>query len=102
MANERCGAFGLGLSFLAGCVVGGTAALLYAPQTGTRTRRQIADFAEDVRDKAGDVTDQAAENFRKATEQATEKFQNATEQATEKLYKAIERGRNFVTDKVAK
>lgn len=96
MANERCGLMGVGLSFMAGCVVGGTAALLYAPQSGTRTRRRIADFAEDVRDKAGDVTDQAAEKFQQATEQATEKFQKATEQATEKLHKAIERGRNFV------
>lgn len=85
MADGRCGVLGAGLSFLVGCVVGGTAALLYAPQSGTRTRRRIADFAEDVRDRAGDVT-----------EQATEKIQSAKEQATEKFQKAIERGRNFV------
>jgi len=85
MTDGRCGVLGAGLLFLAGCVVGGTAALLYAPQSGTRTRRRIADFAEDVRDRAGDVT-----------EQATEKIQSAKEQASEKFQKAIERGRNFV------
>lgn len=85
MTDGRYGFMGVGLSFLAGCVVGGTAALLYAPQSGTRTRRRIADFAEDVRDRAGDVT-----------EQATEKFQKATEHATEQFHKAIERGRNLV------
>lgn len=96
MANERCGLMGIGLSFVAGCLVGGATALLYAPQSGTRTRRRIADFAEDVRDKAEDVTEQATEKFQKATEQATEKFQKATEQATEKFQKAVERGRNLV------
>ncbi|QPD05220.1 MAG: YtxH-like protein [Candidatus Nitrospira kreftii] len=85
MTDGRCGLMGVGLSFLAGCVVGGTAALLYAPQSGTRTRRRIADFAEDVRDRAGDMT-----------EEATEKIHSAKEQATEKFQKVIERGRNFV------
>ncbi|MBX3319445.1 MAG: YtxH domain-containing protein [Nitrospira sp.] len=85
MANDRYGLLEVALSFLAGCVVGGTAALLYAPQSGTRTRRRIADFAEDVRDRTGDVT-----------ERASEKIQKAKEQATEKVQKAIERGRNLV------
>ncbi|NGZ94627.1 MAG: YtxH domain-containing protein [Nitrospira sp. WS110] len=85
MTNGRYGLLEVGLSFFAGCLVGGTVALLYAPQSGTRTRRRIADFAEDVRDRAGDVT-----------EQATEKIQKATERATEKVHKAIERGRNLV------
>jgi gas vesicle protein len=74
MANGRYGLIGLGLSFMAGCLVGGTTALLYAPQSGARTRRRIADFTEDVRDRAGDVTEQAAE----------------------KIHNAIERGRNLV------
>lgn len=86
MENGRYGLMGVVLTFMAGCVVGGTAGLLYAPQSGTRTRRRIADFAEDVRDRAEDVT-----------EQATEKFQKATEQATEKFHKALERGRNLVS-----
>lgn len=85
MTDGRCGLMGLGLSFMAGCLVGGTAGLLYAPQSGIRTRRRIADFAEDVRDRAGDVT-----------EEATDKIHRATEQATEKLHQAVERGRNFV------
>ncbi|MGE0644491.1 MAG: YtxH domain-containing protein [Nitrospira sp.] len=85
MTNGRYGLLEVVLSFLAGCVVGGAAALLYAPQSGTRTRRRIADFAEDIRDRAGDVT-----------EQATEKLQKAREQATEKVHQAIERGRSLV------
>lgn len=86
MTDGRCGLLGAGLSFLTGCVVGGTVALLYAPQSGTRTRRRIADFADDVRDRAEDVTEQAGEKIQSAKEQATETFQ-----------KAMERGRNFVS-----
>lgn len=63
-----------GLSFFAGCVVGGMAGLLYAPQSGARTRRRLVDFGEDVREKAGE----------------------ATEQATDKMQKVFERGRSFV------
>lgn len=73
MGNGQYGLAELGLSFIAGCAIGGMAGLLYAPQSGTRTRRRIADFAEDVRDRAEDVT----------------------EQATEKIHNAIERGRNL-------
>lgn len=36
------------ISFLIGGIVGAGLALLLAPQSGRRTRRQIADIAEDV------------------------------------------------------
>ncbi|MDH4155203.1 MAG: YtxH domain-containing protein [Nitrospira sp.] len=85
MTDGRCGLMGVGLSFLVGCVVGGTTALLYAPQSGARTRRRIVDFAEDLGDRAGDVTGQV-----------TEKIQKATEHATEKFHQTVERGRNLV------
>lgn len=74
MTNERNGMMAVGLSFLTGCLIGGVAGLLYAPQSGTRTRRQIQNFAADVREKAGE----------------------ASEQATEAVQKVIERGRSLV------
>ena len=49
------------ISILVALVVGGLAgagiALLLAPQSGKRTRQQIADFAEDLKDYATDLTD---------------------------------------------
>lgn len=57
MTNNLNRMMGLGLSFLAGCVVGGIAGVLAAPQSGVRTRRQLTQYADDVRERAGEVTD---------------------------------------------
>ncbi len=49
------------IAFLAGGLIGAGLALLYAPQSGKETRRQIGDLASDLKDKAstwsGDVKD---------------------------------------------
>jgi gas vesicle protein len=42
------------ISFLIGGIVGAGLALLLAPQTGRKTRKQIADMAEDVVDFTSD------------------------------------------------
>jgi len=44
------------VSFLVGSIVGAGLALLFAPQAGKKTRRQIADLADDVKDYAADYT----------------------------------------------
>lgn len=66
MANGGCGLMGLGLSFMMGSLIGGAGGLLYAPQSGLRTRRRNAEFAEDVRDEAGIVTEEARKKLEKA------------------------------------
>ena len=68
MTNGRNGMMGTGLSFLAGCLVGGIAGVFYAPHSGMRTRRQLANLAEDVKEKAGEVTDDAAAAVHKIVE----------------------------------
>ena len=44
---------GLGIGLFFGAIIGGTIALLYAPQEGAKTRRMIKDEAFKVRDNAG-------------------------------------------------
>lgn len=49
--DESSGAVVL-VSFLAGCIAGAGLALLFAPQSGEKTRGQIADLTDDARDYA--------------------------------------------------
>jgi len=44
------------VSFLVGGIVGAGLALLFAPQTGRKTRRKIADLTDDIKDYATDYT----------------------------------------------
>jgi len=58
---NRDNAIGFGIGLLAGAIVGGVAALLYAPRSGKDTRRfikeQATEFVDMVKDEAGDVVD---------------------------------------------
>ena len=45
------------VALVIGGLVGAGVALLLAPQSGKRTRQQIADLAEDLKDYATDLTD---------------------------------------------
>jgi len=45
------------VALVVGGLVGAGLALLLAPQSGKRTRQQIADLAEDLKDYASDITD---------------------------------------------
>jgi gas vesicle protein len=44
------------VSFFVGSIVGAGLALLFAPQAGKKTRRQIAELADDVKDYTADYT----------------------------------------------
>lgn len=52
MSDEKCGSCGIFLAFIAGGLVGAGLAILYAPATGSDTRRKISDIAEDVKKKS--------------------------------------------------
>jgi gas vesicle protein len=68
MMKEHNGAVTVGLSLMAGCLIGGIAGVLYAPQSGARTRRQLAGFADDVRERAGELANDTASAIEKAVE----------------------------------
>lgn len=53
MTINRNGIKTAGFTFLTGVLVGGVAGLLYAPQSGARTRRQIGSLTEDVKERLG-------------------------------------------------
>ena len=63
MNKDQLVSFGIGL--LAGAVIGGVIALLYAPQSGKETRQQIKEKATEVtgaiKEKASEVVDAVKE-----------------------------------------
>lgn len=59
MMNSKEGMIIGGLSFLTGLLIGGAVGVLYAPQSGARTRRRIQDFAEDMRERIEEMAEEA-------------------------------------------
>ena len=96
MANEQDRIVGLGLSFLVGCVVGGVAGLLIAPQSGARTRRQLAYLADDVRERAEEATDDTAAAIQRVVKKGRHFAEEAKEDTAEAIQSVIEKGRSFV------
>ncbi|MDT8435846.1 MAG: YtxH domain-containing protein [Gemmatimonadota bacterium] len=95
------------LSFLAGLTLGaliGTgAALLLAPQSGERTRRQLArraeDLTDDARDALDDVRDDArrlASRTRKDVRRRAEDVRRRADRTGDRLSEAVEKGRERI------
>ncbi len=59
MTINRNGIKTAGFTFLTGVLAGGVAGLLYAPQSGARTRRRIRSLVEDVKERVGVFEDDA-------------------------------------------
>jgi gas vesicle protein len=56
MSEDKSGAGGILLAFLAGGLVGAGLALLYAPASGRETREKIGGLAEDLKKKTEQFT----------------------------------------------
>lgn len=57
MTNKLHGLKAVGISIATGCLIGGMAGLLYAPQSGSRTRRRLWNVADELREKIGEMTE---------------------------------------------
>ncbi len=87
--EESHGTRNLIFGLLAGAAVGAVVALLFAPDSGDRTRRRLAEGARHLRDEAGEQvtewTDSARHQFRRRQRQAKKKFNRATREARRAL-----------------
>jgi gas vesicle protein len=52
---------GLGIGFLVGAMVGAAIGLLYAPQSGAKTRVMIMDKADEVKGRVSEAADMVRE-----------------------------------------
>jgi gas vesicle protein len=66
--NGGVGAGTVILAFLAGAAVGGVMALLYAPQSGSKTRQKILEMGDDARETMARVPGAMREAERAAVE----------------------------------
>jgi gas vesicle protein len=76
---------GLGFGVAAGCLIG----LLYTPQAGRRTRRQIVSALED----GADYVKSTAEDTSKYIREKTSRLQNGADELLNRGKAAIEKGK---------
>jgi gas vesicle protein len=79
-------AFGIGVS------AGAAVALLYAPQTGVRTRKQLRKGVED----AGDYLEDAGDYLKSQAERLSEEAQNAIKRAKGQVDYAVDKAGGVV------
>ena len=75
MNKDYCMGFGIGI--LAGAVLGGVFALLYAPKSGKETRKLIKDKATEFVDVLKDETSEAIDKVKGVASEANRKGQAA-------------------------
>jgi len=75
-------AIGFGIGLLAGAVIGGAIALLYAPNSGKKTRKLI-------KDKATEFVDEVVDTVKEETSGVIDKVKEITSEASRKGQAAI-------------
>jgi gas vesicle protein len=83
------------LAVLGGAILGAGAALLYAPQSGRRTRQKLRDLREDAEDYAQEVLDKTADYVETAKSKGDEWLQKVRGASDEKRPKSSADGANL-------
>lgn len=77
-------------SFLMGAIAGGIIALLYAPQEGDKTRKQVRKLVDDGIDEAGEMV-----------QRTKAKAKNAVHNGVEQVINGVAQARDFVNSEIA-
>jgi gas vesicle protein len=90
MSDDRgFSAASVALGFILGGVLGASLALLFAPESGRRTRERLRDLAADARDKTIDLS----EDLRDKAEDAMERGREVYEEKKSILSAAVQAGK---------
>ena len=91
MSAKNCWfAFGVGVA------AGAAIALLYAPQTGAKTRRQLRKGVED----AGDYLEEAGDYLKEQAERFTNEAQKAVKRTRDQVESAVDKAGDVVSSAV--
>lgn len=88
---REIGMFVAGAAF--GALVGAGVALMYAPQSGRRTRGKIRRSAEDLAERAEEKVDHVREDARRAARDVREKAGESGDRISERVKRGVEEGR---------
>jgi gas vesicle protein len=93
----------VGAAFLVGGLVGTFFALLYAPQSGRETRKDISKTARRVKNKAVDVLEEAIEdvddfvdNLREAAADIMDQGMDISDRARKQIAKTLSHGQSVI------
>ncbi len=75
--------------FTVGVAAGAIVALIYAPQTGERTRKQIRRKLEDAGDYLKDATENLGDHAEKVVKRGKEVFEDVSDSAAKAANKAV-------------
>lgn len=84
MSNDNGNAPAILMAFVLGAIAGAATALLWAPQTGEETRRQLAERAREGRERAGE----AAQRGREFVDRQRDQLAGAIERGREAYQRA--------------
>lgn len=97
--GNRNGATVGAMMLVAGGIIGAGVALLFAPQSGKRTRKDIARYARNTRDKASEMVDDFSDSVSDMVDSITEKTSDLIDQgkhlakdAKKEMLSSIEHG----------
>ncbi|HEX2769863.1 MAG TPA: YtxH domain-containing protein [Geobacteraceae bacterium] len=90
------------LMLVAGGIIGAGVALLFAPQTGKRTRKDIVRLAKKTRHKAEDVVDNFTDSLSDMVEAVAEKASDILDQGKDLAYDAKKEVLRAIEDGQAK
>lgn len=77
MENQNKNIVAAALLLLAGGIIGGGVALLFAPQSGERTRKDLLRYARKAKRRADEAVDDASATVSELLEQLEEKAKNS-------------------------
>ena len=75
--------------FTVGVVAGATVALIYAPQTGARTRKQIKRGFDDATDYIKDATETLGERAEKVVKRGKDAWEDVSDAAAKAANRAV-------------
>lgn len=83
-------------AFTIGVTAGAAVALLYAPQSGERTRKQLRRKLEDAGDYLKDATDTFGDHAEKVVKRGREAWEDVADSATKAANQAVKTVSNLV------